>query len=460
MSSEKNVLGTAPVGRLLFRLALPAVAAQLVNMLYNIVDRIFIGHMPVDGALALTGVGVCMPLIMIVSAFAALVSMGGAPRASLDLGRGDKENAERTMGNCFVLLLAIAAVLTAALLIWNEELLMAFGASENTIGYAVDYMNVYAIGTVFVQVTLGMNAFVTAQGFAKTGMFTVLIGAACNILLDPLFIYVFHMGVRGAALATILSQALSALWVLRFLNGKKTGLRLKKEYFRLSPRVILPCVALGCASFVMQASESVLFICFNASLQRYGGDTAVGAMTILSSVMQLICLPMHGIAQGAQPISGYNYGAKNPARVKKTFFLLLASCMTYGLLLWSAVMLFPETVAAIFTPKEELIAFTAWALRIYLLGMSVFGLQIACQMTFISLGRAGASIIVAVLRKFILLIPLIYILPELMEDKLLAVYLAEPVADFISVAFTAILFAFQFKKSLAAIRLPEGEERQ
>lgn len=457
MERNNDFLGTEPIGKLLFRLALPAVAAQLINMLYNVVDRIYIGHMPGDGAPALTGVGVCLPLIIIVSAFAAFVSMGGAPRASIDMGRGDDRSAEKTMGNCFVLLLGISVLLTGTLLLWGRDMLLVFGASDDTIGYAADYMSIYALGTVFVQMTLGMNAFVTCQGFAKTGMLTVLIGALCNIALDPLFIFVFNMGVRGAALATILSQALSAVWVLAFLRGKKTRLRLKKENFRPSLKVLLPCIALGSAPFIMQASESILNICFNASLQRYGGDTAVGAMTILASVTQFAMLPMQGIAQGAQPISSYNFGAKNPRRVKKTFFLLLLACMCYSVLLWLAVMLFPELFAAIFTPDPVLIAFTGKVLPIYFAGMLLFGLQIACQMTFISLGNAGASITVAVVRKFVLLIPLIYILPALLEDKTRAVYMAEPVADLLAVTFTAILFAFQFKRALARIASPEKE---
>ena len=451
MESNKEFLGTEPVGKLLFKLAIPTVVAQLINMLYNIIDRIYIGHMPGDGSLALTGMGVCMPLIMLVSAFAALVSSGGAPRASIFMGRQDHENAERTMGNCFSLQIVVSIILTAVLLLWNEELLLAFGASENTIGYATDYMNIYAIGTLFVQTTLGMNFFITAQGFTKISMVSVLIGALSNIVLDPVFIFGLNMGVKGAALATILSQAISSVWVISFLCGKKTRLRIRKQNLRLRRKIILPCIALGMAAFIMQASESVISICFNSSLLHYGGDIAVGAMTIMVSVMQFAMLPMQGIAQGAQPISSFNYGAGNAGRVKKTFRLLLATCLTYSFALWAAVMLVPEAFVRIFTPDAELIAFAAPMLRIYLGGLCIFGIQIACQMTFTSLGKALNSIVVAVVRKFVLLIPLIYIMPHIVSEQTMGVYMAEPVADVIAVTFTSVLFAFQFRKSMREI---------
>lgn len=451
MTNQKEMLGTAPVGRLMFRLALPAVIAQLINMLYNIVDRIYIGHIPGTGDLALTGVGVCMPIIMIVSAFAALVSSGGAPRASIFMGKKDMESAEKTLGGCFGLQIILSVILTAVLLIWNRSLLLMFGASENTIGYAVDYMSVYAIGTIFVQLTLGMNAFVTAQGFTQISMISVIVGAVSNIILDPIFIYGLDMGVRGAALATVLSQALSCIWVVSFLCSKRTLLRLKPKNLIPSARLVLPCIALGSAAFIMQASESVIAVCFNSSLLEYGGDIAVGAMTILTSVMQFAMLPLTGIAQGAQPISSYNYGAKNADRVKKTFRLLLISCLTYSLTLWAAVMLFPKAFVSIFTPDAALIEFAAKALRIYLGGMFLFGIQIACQMTFVSLGNAPSSVIVAVVRKFVLLLPLIYILPNLVSDPTTGVYMAEPVADIIAVTFTAVLFTFQFRKAMKKI---------
>jgi len=445
---DKEFLGTAPVGRLLAKLAIPTVLAQLVNMLYNIVDRIYIGRMPLDGDLALTGVGLCMPIILIVAAFAALVGGGGAPRASIFMGQKRTEEAEEAMGGCFTLLIAVSLVLTAALLLWNRQFLMAFGGSPNTIEYAVGYMNIYALGTVFVQLTLGMNAYISAQGFTRVSMISVIIGAACNILLDPLFIYALDMGVRGAALATILSQAISCAWVLRFLFGKKTFLRLRGKYLRIRWKVVAPCLALGLASFIMQSSESVISMCFNASLQTYGGDIAVGAMTILTAVMQFAMLPLQGLGQGAQPILSYNYGAGNKERVKKAFFCLLKVSLTYSVVLWGLVELFPHVFASIFTPKAELIAFSARALRIYMGGVVIFGIQVACQMAFISLGKALSSIIVAVVRKFILLLPLIYIVPHFVADKTMGVYLAEPIADILAVLFTAILFSFQFRKAL------------
>ena len=448
MNDNKEMLGTAPIGKLLFKLAVPTVVAQLINMLYNIVDRIYIGHMPGDGSLALTGVGVCMPIIMIISAFAALIASGGAPKASICMGKNDKESAEKILGGCFSLQLIISAILTAVLLIWNEDLLLMFGASENTIEYASSYMSVYAIGTVFVQLTLGMGAFITAQGFAKTGMMTVLIGAVSNIILDPIFIFGFKLGVRGAALATILSQAISCAWVLIFLFGKRTYLRLQTKHMRIDGKLVFPCVALGMSTFIMQSSESVISVCFNSSLLKYGGDIAVGAMTILTSVMQFAMLPMQGIAQGAQPISSYNFGAKNTERVKKTFRLLLTSCLIYSLTIWAVIMAFPSIFAGIFTPDAELIEFTSKALRIYCAVLGIFGIQIACQMTFVSTGNAPCSIIVAIARKFILLLPLIYLMPQLIENKTMGVYLAEPVADVIAVTFTAILFTIQFRKSL------------
>ena len=452
MQNDKNFLGTAPIGKLLLKLSIPTVIAQLINMLYNVVDRIYIGHIPGEGSLALTGVGVCMPIIMIVTAFAALISSGGAPRASICMGKQDNKSAEQILGNCFSLQIAVSIVLTVVLLIWNKDLLMAFGASKNTLGYATDYMRIYALGTLFVQLTLGMNAFITAQGFTTTSMVSVLIGAICNITLDPVFIFVFNMGVKGAALATVLSQAISTIWVVVFLSGKKTQLHLQKKYMDLKPKIFLPCVALGLATFIMQASESVVTVCFNSSLLHYGGDIAVGAMTILTSVMQFAMLPLQGIAQGSQPIVSYNYGAKNADRVKKTFRLLVITCLTYSTLLWATVQIIPKVFVSIFTSDAKLVAFTAPMLKIYLGGLFLFGIQIACQITFTSLGKAVNSIIVAVVRKFVLLLPLIYIMPHVVSNPTIGVYMAEPIADIIAVLFTSVLFTFQFKKALAQIR--------
>lgn len=450
--NDRDFLRTEPIGKLLVKLAFPTVVAQLINMFYNIVDRIYIGHIPKEGAMALTGVGVCMPLILIVSAFAALVSNGGAPRATIFMGQGDKVSAEKTLGNCFFTQIIVSVLLTTVLLIGNRSLLMSFGASSNTIEYGVAYMNIYAIGTIFVQLTLGMNAFITAQGFAKTGMLSVLIGAVANIILDPIFIFGFGMGVRGAALATVLSQAMSCIWVLSFLFGKKTNLKIQKKYMKLESKIILPSLALGLAVFIMQASESVISICFNSSLLKYGGDIAVGAMTILTSVMQFAMLPLQGLGQGAQPIISYNYGAKQVSRVKAAYKLLLKVSVCYATILWMLVMIFPKGFASIFTFNAELLNFTQTALRIYMAVALLFGVQMACQMAFTSLSNAKASIIVAVMRKFVLLIPLIYIMPQIMKgNQTMAVYMAEPIADTLAVTFTAVLFFFQFRKALQKI---------
>ena len=444
----ENELGIKPIKGLLWKMAIPAITAQIVNVLYNIVDRIYIGHIPKIGQLSLTGLGVCMPLIMLVSAFAALAGMGGAPRASIMLGRGDKDEAEKILGNCASLLFLVAVTLTLLMLFFAEPFLLTFGASENTIGYAMDYMQIYMFGTVFVQMSLGLNAFITAQGFAKISMKTTLIGAVTNIILDPIFIFLLGMGVRGAALATVLSQLLSAAWVLRFLTGKQTILKLQKKNLRLQAKTILPCVLLGLSPFVMQSTESILNICFNSSLLKYGGDTAVGAMTILSSVMQFSILPLSGLCQGAQPITGYNFGARKADRVRESFGILLKSSVIYTTALWLIVMLFPRQVAMLFAGDGAFLDYTAWALRIYMALSLLMGVQLACQQTFIAIGNAKTSLFLAIYRKIILLIPLIYILPRFFEKKDMAVFLAEPVADFVAVTTTAILFAWQFQKAM------------
>ena len=454
MNQKSVVLGSGKVSRLLFSLALPTITSQIVNMLYNLVDRIYIGHMkPVDtvGALALTGVGVCLPIIMIISAFAALVGMGGAPRASIQEGRGDPEGSQRIMGNSFTLLVITAVVLTVVFQNFAEPLLLTFGASENTIGYALDYLKIYTMGTLFVQVTLGMNAYITAQGFTTVSMKTVLIGAGLNTLLDPIFIFGFGLGVRGAALATILSQAVSAAWVLRFLTGPKTKWRLRREDLRPRPKVFLPCLALGLSPFIMQSTESLIAVCFNSSLLKYGGDLAVGAMTVLTSMMQFAMMPLQGLTQGCQPIISYNFGARNARRVKDAFVCLLKSCVVYSAVLWAAVQLFPRVFVQIFNNTPELVDYAAWALRIYMGTTCLFGVQIACQQTFVALGNAKTSLFLAVLRKIILLIPLIYILPNFFADKTFAVFLAEPAADFLAVTATASMFAVQFKRSMAEL---------
>lgn len=460
--NETEALGQGSVGRLLFKLAGPAIAAQVINLLYNLVDRMYIGHIEGVGKAALTGVGVCLPLIMVITAFAALVSMGSAPRASIFLGKGDREGAEKTLGNSVTLLLISAAILTAVFQIWSKPMLMAFGASENTVGYALDYFLIYTLGTVFVQLTIGLNAFISAQGFAKISMVTVLVGAICNIILDPIFIFVLDMGVRGAAVATVISQCVSTVWIVLFLTGKKTTLRIKTKNLKLDKAIFLPGIALGLAPFIMQFTESVLAVCFNSSLYKYGGDLAVGAMTILTSSMQLSMLPLMGLAQGAQPIISYNFGAKNSERVKKAFKLLLITCVTYSMLFWIAVETFPQAFVKIFNNEADLVAFAAPALRIYMLCTCIFGIQLACQQAFISLGNAKSSLTVAVVRKIVLLIPLIYIMPatELFEDKTTAVFAAEPVADFVSVVFTALLFSSQFKKAVALMEGNTDDHKQ
>ena len=445
---QENKLETQSIGKLLFKMSLPAIVAQIINVLYNMVDRMYIGHIPNIGAEALTGVGVTMPLIMAIAAFAALVSTGGATRASIMMGKKNKEAAEKILGNCTAALVLIALILTTVVLLFGEKLLMLFGASENTIGYALDYMNIYAVGTLFVQLALGLNAFITAQGFAKTSMLTVIIGAITNIILDPILIFGFDMGVRGAAWATIVSQAISAIWVIKFLSGKTTLLLIKKENMKIESKIMVPCIALGLSPFIMQLTESILVITFNTSLQKYGGDLAVGAMTILSSVMQFSMLPLIGLTQGAQPIISYNYGARNASRVKDTFILLLKSAMVYSTLIWAVSILFPQVFARIFTSNASLIDVTISSLRIYMAASLLLGIQISCQQTFIALGNARASIFLALLRKVFLLIPLIFILPQFMGDKVKAVFLAEPIADVIAVIITSIMFFTQFKKVL------------
>ena len=439
-------LGKDSLGPLLLKLALPAILAQIINVLYNMVDRMYIGHIPKVGPSALTGVGVTMPVIMAISAFAALVSMGGAPRASIMLGRGEHPKAEKILGNCTVMLVIMAIILTAVFLIWGEPILMVFGASEATIGYALDYMRIYALGTIFVQLALGLNAFINAQGYAKIGMITVAIGALCNIVLDPIFIFSMSMGVKGAALATIISQAISSIFVVYFLTSKRSGLRIKLDNLKLDFQVILPCLALGLSPFIMQFTESVISVCFNTSLLKYGGDIAVGSMTILTSVMQFSMLPLQGLTQGAQPIISFNYGAENIDRVKRAFKLLLKISLSYSMLLWAVAMFIPDTFIHIFTSHGELATYTRWAIRIYMAASGIFGIQIACQQTFIAIGNAKTSVFLAVLRKVLVLIPLIFILPMFIENQAFAVFLAEPIADTIAVSVTATLFYQTYKR--------------
>ncbi|MCR8746382.1 MATE family efflux transporter [Romboutsia lituseburensis] len=450
MSNLSTDLGKESVGKLLFKLATPAIIAQLVNVLYNIVDRIFIGRMQ-GGDMAMAGVGVAFPIILIISAFSALVGMGGAPLAAIKMGEQDNEGAEKIMSNSFSVLIILAILLTLGFLIFKEPILWAFGASDATIGYALDYLGVYLIGTIFVQIALGMNPYINTQGFAKVGMITVTIGAIINIVLDPILIFGFDMGVKGAALATITAQAVSAIWVLYFLFGKKSLLKIRKKYIKPESKVVLPILALGIAPFIMQATESLVLVSLNSQLQKYGGDLAVGAMTIMSSIMQIILLPNMGLTQGAQPIISYNYGAKQIDRVKQTFKLCLALCSLYTIAMWAALMLVPQLFVSIFNNDPALMEITTWSIKIYFAGIFIFGIQIACQQTFLALGQAKISLVLALLRKIILLVPLIFILPMFIENQLFGVFLAEPVADILAALTTIMCFVVFYKKTLSII---------
>lgn len=450
MSSSTNDLGKDSIGKLLFKLATPAIIAQLVNVLYNIVDRIFIGRMQ-NGDLAMAGVGVAFPIILIIMAFSALVGAGGAPLVAIKMGEKNNEGAEQIMSTSFVMLIIISIVLTVGLLIFREPILWAFGASESTIGYAMDYLGIYLMGTIFVMIALGMNPFINTQGFAKIGMMTVTIGAIINIILDPILIFGLDMGVKGAATATVLSQAVSAVWVMNFLYGKKTNLKIRKKYFNLDMKIILSVLALGIAPFIMQSTESLVLISLNNQLQMYGGDLAVGAMTIMSSIMQIIMLPNMGLTQGAQPIMSYNYGAKQIGRVKKTFKLMFLICISFTTIMWGLLMIVPQIFVSIFNNDPALMEITLWSIRIYFAGIFIVGAQISCQQTFLSLGKAKISLVIALLRKIILLIPLVFILPRFFENKLFAVLLAEPVADILATSVTIICFIIFYKKTLSSL---------
>ena len=451
-SAPKQDLGTGSVKKLLLKLALPAVVGQIVNLLYNIVDRIYIGHIPEIGAAALTGVGLFTPILMLLTAFAMMMGSGGAPLAAIAMGKNDKDRAEKIMANCFTMLLVFAVILTPLFYFLAPTLLRLFGASDATLPYAVEYGRIYIVGSVFVLAVMGMGTFISTQGFAKISMLTTIIGAVINIVLDPIFIFLFDMGVAGAALATVISQAVSALWVLRFLTGEKTILKLKKENLKLQGRIIGPCFALGISTFVMLSTESILSISFTTSLARYGGDVAVGAMTILTSLNQLITMPLSGICQGGQPIISYNFGAGNEKRVKEAFFTQFGVCVAYTTIFWIAMMLVPQFFAGIFTSDPALVEYAGWAIRIFLAcGFSV-GFQISCQQSFMALGQAKISLFMACLRKIFLLIPLIFILPNFFADKAFAVFLAEPVSDVIAAAATTITFLLSFNRILKKAR--------
>ena len=435
-------LGTAPLGRLMLSLALPTVLAQLINVLYNVVDRIYIGHMQGDGNLALTGVGVTLPIITLIAAFSAFAGAGGAPLAAIELGKKDERKASLIMGNSAWLLVFFSIVLTIGFLIFKVPILYAFGASSKTIAYANDYITIYLLGTIFVQLALGLNAFISGQGAAKAAMLSVLIGAVINIVLDPIFIFALHLGVRGAALATVISQFVSAVWVVSFLKSKRSVLYLK--LVRPDKSLILKIAALGIAPFVMQSTESLVTITFNTGLQRYGGDLYVGSMSILMSIMQLIVIPVNGITQGVQPIVSYNYGAGNRLRVKETVIRLVSVCLLGTLILAGVAIFCPSIYASMFTNDAELVALTCRIMPIFFLGIAIFGIQAACQSTFLALGQAKVSLFIATLRKIILLIPLALILPKFLGVK--GIYIAEPVSDVISVIVTSVLCVITLKR--------------
>lgn len=449
MAQIKRDMGSGSVKKLMLQLALPALVGQIVNLLYNIVDRIYIGHIPGIGGTALTGVGLFTPILMLITAFSLLAGAGGAPRAAIAMGQKDKARAEKIVGNCFTMLLIFSVLLTVGLYALAPALLRMFGASDQTLPYAVTYGRIYIAGSVFVLIVMGMNSFITTQGFAKIGMLTTILGAVVNIVLDPIFIFVFDMGVAGAALATVISQAMSAVWILHFLTGKKTILRLKKEYLRLEKKIILPCLALGISSFVMISTESLLSVSFTSSLARYGGDVAVGAMTVMTSLNQLITMPLMGICQGGQPLISYNYGAGKMARVKEAFFCQFIVCVGYTVAFWLLLMIFPSAFAGIFTSDQQLVQYTAWALRIFLCCAFSIGFQTSCQQAFMALSQAKISLLLACLRKIVLLIPLIFILPHFFENKVLAVFLAKPVSDVIAAAVTTACFFRYFYKLLS-----------
>ena len=447
--TAREDLGTGNIPELMLKLAVPTIIAQVVNMLYNMVDRIYIGHISGVGDVALTGLGLCFPVLMMVAAFANLIGTGGAPRAAIFMGKNDYRTAEVILGNSVTALLLLSVVMTIGLELAAEPILWLFGASVATMPYALGYLRIYLCGSVCVMMTLGLNSFITTQGFTNISMKTVLIGAVSNIILDPIFIFQFHMGVRGAALATVISQGISALWVLLFLVGRQTKLRIKKEYMRISAQILVPVVTLGMATFVMNITECLLNIAFNISLSRYGGDLAVGAMTILASIMQLQVMPAAGIGQGAQPLLSYNYGAGKGDRVRKTIKILFISSMIYSLSFWLVLELFPGIFVQMFNSSStELYDITVWAVRIYMGATGVFALQNCIQQVFVSLGQAKLSLFIACLRKLILLIPLICILPLFFEDKVFAVFLAEPISDLTSVTVATTLFACNIKRIL------------
>lgn len=437
---KMNRMESEPIGKLLFSLAVPTILAQIVNLLYNIVDRMYVGRIPDTGSIALAGLGVCFPIIMLVSAFAALIGMGGAPRAAIHMGKQDNKTAEKILGNCVSLLILVSLVLTVFFFITKEDILMMFGASKQTLPYANAYLSIYLIGTIFVQFALGLNAFITCQGFTKISMATVCIGAITNIILDPIFIYAFDMGVQGAALATIIAQAISAVWVFTFLCGKKTILKFKVFNMKLSWAIVVSIISLGISPFIMQSTECLVQLTFNTSMLHYGNDYYVALMSILFSVMQFVWLPLQGLAQGAQPIISYNYGARNIQRVKDTFKLLIKVDLSFSVIIVLIIELFPSLFVSIFTSDPNILEIGKNGMRIFMFGMALMGAQSACQQTFLALGESKISVFIAFLRKLILLIPLALILPKIGNLGTNGVLLSESISDALAAIITVILF--------------------
>ena len=447
-ATQNRDMGSGSIPKLLAQLALPAVVAQVVNLLYNIVDRIYIGHMPEVGASALTGVGLFTPILMLITAFAMLCGSGGAPRAAIAMGRGDDDAAEKIMGNCFTLLLILAAVLTVVFYFAAPSLLVLFGASEKRC--LMRWITPHLLSSApFCAHRYGHEPLCHHPGLCHVQHDDHRDRRCVQHHPGPILIFALNMGVRGAATATVISQAVGAVWVLRFLTGSRTRLRLSVKNMPLVGKVIGPCLGLGVSTFVMIATESILSISFNSSLARYGGDIAVGAMTIITSATQLLSMPVQGLCQGAQPIMSFNFGAGKGDRVKQAFRLQFIICVAYAAAFWAACMLVPQMFASIFSTDPELVRYTAWAMRVYMAGIFSTGFQVSCQQSFVALGQAKISLFMACLRKLILLIPLIFILPLILQDKVFAVFLAEPVSDIIAATVTCSAFFIRFNKILA-----------
>ncbi len=443
-ANSNERLGTEKIPKLMLSLALPTIVAQLINILYNLVDRMYIGRIEGTGGLALTGLGLCFPIIIIISSFSAFVASGGAPLAAIELGRKDTDRAEKILGSGVFLLLCFSAVLTVLFMICKRPFLFAFGASDNTIGYAESYLSIYLLGTIFVQLSMGLNTFIVAQGRAKIAMLSILIGAVTNIVLDPIFIFALGMGVKGAALATIISQALSAVWILRFLISPNSVMRLRLKNLRPNISIILHLAALGVSPFIMVSTESLVGIALNASLQHYGGDLYVGSFTILQSVMQITMALLQGFTMGVQPIISYNFGARNFERVKKAIRYILTVTFLTSTVICLICVLFPGLFALIFTKEEPMIELVKQVLPIFFAGVWLFGLQVGIQSVFLGLGQAKNSLVAAIMRKLVLLIPLVLLLP--MRFGVMGIYWAEPISDITSVIIVSILFAFTYKK--------------